>query len=710
MAVSMDFTISKYKNKIPKQVLSTFEKENISELRPPQAMAIDGGLFEDKDLLISSPTASGKTLIAEMSIVNNILNNKGKAVYLCPLRSLAYEKYEHFRSKYNTFKTAISIGDYDSRDSFLHEYDLVITSNEKLDSLLRHGAEWLKQVKSVVIDEIHLINDSHRGHTLEVLTTRLRLLLPDAQFIYLSATVNNSDELSQWLNSKLIKSNYRPVELSHGTLMGNRIDFHKGASVEMPNEEPAISVLTDTINLNKQCIYFVNSRRNAQSLAVKLSNSTKMNSVELDKLSNLILNALETPTEQCEKLANVVKKGVAFHHAGLVMKQRTLIEDSFKKGIIKSICATPTLAMGVNLPAFRVIIKDLKRYSSFGLDWIPVLEYHQIAGRAGRPSYDSEGQVITFSKNEAEKQEILERYIEGEIENIYSKLSAENFLRTHVLALISDLFVRTEDELFDFFKKTFWSFQYSFEDGLIFKLKRVLHELETWKFIEFKNEKYICTPTGKRVSELYLDPLSASRIIDSFKNVKDTETSEMSFLQLICSCLEMWPLLAVYPRHYPELTAKISEYVHYLLIPEPNPFDQDHETYLKSFRTSLLFMDWISELSYDNINKKYRVPPGILHNMLLNSDWLLYSIYELAKIQGLKGKLSEISELRTRIKYGIKRELLELISLRGIGRVRARKLYNNKIQTISDIQLTELSVLSAILGQKTADEVLKQVK
>ncbi len=697
---------------IPKDILECLEKEGISELRPPQVMAIHSGLFESENLMISAPTASGKTLIAEMAVLNNIVNKGGKAVYLCPLRALASEKYEEFQTKYKNIKTVLSIGDFDSRDSYLHEYDLIVTSNEKLDSLLRHGIDWIRKVKVVIVDEVHLINEIERGPTLEVLITRLKLLLPAAQFIYLSATVKNSEELSLWLDAKLVKSDYRPVELKHGTLLKDTLHFNDGKAVKMPDEEPETSILYSTLDMNKQCIYFLSSRRNAESLATKLSNHTKLKSdekIELEKLSKLILHALESSTEQCEKLSSLVKNGVAFHHAGLVMKQRTVIESAFKKGLIKCICATPTLALGVNLPAFRVVVRDLKRFSNFGMDWISTLEYHQMAGRAGRPAFDKEGQVITISKTEAEMEEIVERFVNGEIEELYSKLSAEDVLRRHVLALITDLFVRTEEDLVKFFKKTFWSFQYSFDEGLNLKLKRVLHELESWGFVKYNNNSYYSTPIGRRISELYIDPLSAHTIIDAFDNMRGSLTNEVSFLHLISTCIEMRPLVSVAPKHYPEISAQLSEYGHYLALEEPNPYDIEYEKYVQSFRTAMMFYEWIGENDYEYLDKKYNIPPGILHNMLLNSEWLLHSIYELAKVYDLKEKLPEISELQLRMKHGVKRELLELISLRGIGRVRARKLFNNKIKGIADVKNADFNVLSAILGQKIAEKVRAQL-
>jgi helicase len=215
--------IEKYKDKIPEKVYSQISSRFI-ELRPAQYKAIDKGLFEDKNLLICTPTASGKTLVAELAILNAIIHDKGKCVYIVPLRALAAEKYTEFSKRYS-FKTAISSGDIDSNDSWLERYDLIITTSEKFDSLIRHHTPWLNQIKVVIIDEIHMLNDPSRGPTLEVLLTILRKLLSRMQIIGLSATIGNPQELAKWLNAELILDNWRPVRLDQGVFFQGKIEF-----------------------------------------------------------------------------------------------------------------------------------------------------------------------------------------------------------------------------------------------------------------------------------------------------------------------------------------------------------------------------------------------------------------------------------------------------------------------------------------------------
>jgi helicase len=217
--------ISDIKENIHEKLFDVLEKE-ISELRPCQEKAIKAGLLEGKNLLVCTPTASGKTLIAEIAALETILKKKRIAVYVAPLKALANEKYKEFSRKYSHIcKTALSIGDLDKADPYLAKYDLIIMTSEKFDSLIRHNCTWLSDVKLIIADEIHLLNDPGRGPTLEIVITMLRKLIKDLQIIALSATIGNPEELADWLDAELVIDNWRPVELKKGVMVNNEIEF-----------------------------------------------------------------------------------------------------------------------------------------------------------------------------------------------------------------------------------------------------------------------------------------------------------------------------------------------------------------------------------------------------------------------------------------------------------------------------------------------------
>jgi helicase len=211
---------------IPKEAIESMSKRNISKFLPAQIKAIEAGLLENKNLLICTPTASGKTLIAEIAITKTVVEKRGKAIYLVPLKALAEEKYKELQELYPSIKIAISIGDTDSADNYLERYDLIIMTSEKLDSVIRHNPVWFHEIKLVVVDEIHLLHDNSRGPTLEIVITILKEILKEVRIIGLSATIGNPKELAEWLKAELVIDNWRPVELKKGIRYDGKTEFY----------------------------------------------------------------------------------------------------------------------------------------------------------------------------------------------------------------------------------------------------------------------------------------------------------------------------------------------------------------------------------------------------------------------------------------------------------------------------------------------------
>jgi helicase len=491
--------------------------------------------------------------------------------------------------------------------------------------------------------------------------------------------------------------------------------------IDSITSDSTINLALDTIKIKKQALIFTNTKRSAEKTAEEISNKIKESSKELEELSEQILHVLSRPTKQCKRLANCIKKGIAFHHAGLTHKQKELIEDNFRKGLIKIIACTPTLAFGLDLPAFRAIMKDLRRYGHHGLQWIPTLEYLQMAGRAGRPKFDKYGEAIAVVSTEGVKKEIIERYIKGKPEEIFSKLAVEPVLRTYVLSLIATGFVKTEKDMIKFFSKTFWAFQYQDMSKLSSIIRRMLGLLEEYEFIissekeEFEsaadmyNYSYEATLIGKRVAELYIDPLTAHYLIESIKKSPKKDINEISFLQIISHTLEIRPMLRVRTKEYDIIQEELVKQSDYLLENEPPMYDPDYDDFLNSIKTALFFRDWINEKDEEYLLETYNIRPGEIRVKLSLADWLLYASEELTRMLKLKEIIKEIIKLRLRLKHGIKEELLPLIKLENVGRVRARKLFNAGIKDIGGIKKAKIADLTQLLGAKVALKIKEQV-
>ncbi|MBU5682252.1 MAG: DEAD/DEAH box helicase [Candidatus Aenigmarchaeota archaeon] len=686
--------------KIDSSIINSLKQKGINELYEYQKECLK---FIDSSYIISAPTNSGKTLLTILSIAKELEKNN-KVVYCVPLVALANEKFEEFKNIFKNYKVAISVGDYDSADDFLIYYDIIITTYEKLDSLIRHEANWISQVGLIIIDEIHLLNDFHRGPTLEFLIMKIKKIIPNIKIIGLSATIKNVEEIANWLNINFYKTDFRPVNLYEGVLLNNYIYLNNYKKIKL--KENGIEGLIKTLlDKDKQILIFCSTRKEAENLAKKLSEITKKYVREdLTHFSKEILNALEVPTEQCRKLSELLKNGIAFHHAGLVYKQRKIIEDLFRNKKIRVLVSTTTLSMGLNLPSFCVLIANYQRFESGKKEFISNIEYKQMVGRAGRVPYDKFGIGLLFAKTKAEAKMLFKRYIFGDLEEIISKIGNEVILRSQILSLISSNFVKDEKELVEFLKTSFFYYQTKNKKFLETKSKEIIKLLKNWKFIEEKEKELRATRIGKRVSELYIDPLSAKILINGIQKINE-ETKEILIFQLISSTTEMKFLVNVRDKEYEKLLNFYYSNLGKFLIEIPNEFDLEFEYFLPTFKLSLILDSWINEKNEDEILKEFKITPGELRGILEIADWMLYSLHELALLLGKLEILKKIKKLRIRVKYGIKEELIPLIRIEGIGKARARKLYNYGIRTIEQLRKIPLATLSLILGPKTAEKV-----
>jgi len=686
------------------RIVEILKGQGIEELYPPQADAIGPALLGE-NLVLAIPTASGKSLVAYLAIIASVLRG-GKALYIVPLRALASEKYEDLKEFERIgIKVGMSVGDYDSPDPSLEKFDVIVATSERADSLLRHRINWLQQLTVVVADEVHLINDADRGPTLEVTLAKLRQVNPKAQVLALSATIKNSDQLAKWLEAEHVKSDWRPVPLKEGVYHDRLIHFADRSVQEVKGGEDDISGLVgDIMASGGQALVFVSTRRSTEALAKALGQQVKdkLNEKQRDQLAKIadsLAAAQEEPTSMGARLAKSIGNGVAFHNAGLTNAQRAIVEKEFKRGRIAAIVATPTLANGINLPARRVIIRDLNRFDvNFGLSPIPVLEIKQMCGRAGRPKYDKYGEAILFAKDIDEIDEVIEQYFLSEPEAIESKLGSEPALRMHVLASVATGHVNTEDDLFAFFNRTFFAFT-----GDIYqihgKIREVLDFLAKEDFITRKDGFLKATFFGKRTSDLYIDPLSAVKLRDALRESRD---DAVYHLWTICTTPDM-PKLYLRRGDYAWVEQKIEEAD--LIFPV-----EDYDFFLAEVKTASLLGDWIMERTEEEVTKKFGIGPGDVRRMTDQAEWLLYSMAELGKIFNKK-KVRGLTRLTIQVQYGVKEELIELISLRGVGRVRGRALFQRGYKTLRDLQKANPNDLARIptIGPMLAVKIKEQV-
>lgn len=383
---------------VPTQVHKILETAGI-EPRGIQAEAIESGLIDGQSILVCSPTGSGKTLVGEIGLLRAV-SSGNHGLYMTPLRALADQIFETLRARYTSqgLRIGISTGDFQSDGSDFADYDILVTTYERADSLLRHKSSWMEQLSTVVVDEIQTISDGRRGARLESVIIRLHRLIDNLQIIALSATIGMPEQLADWLQCRLVESNERPVPLLCNVII-------------RPNREEAVlKYVMTTVQKDGQVLIFHRTRRDAEAEARRLAEHVGKQ-LTADEREYLLteLDSLEHWDAHIPKdLRSLLHHGIAYHHAGLGLSARKLVEILFKNGRIRAVSATTTLSSGMNLPARTVVIANPRSPIDHRLV-LPPNQIHQMLGRAGRPGMDSRGYGVVIADSRGQADEIVQR-------------------------------------------------------------------------------------------------------------------------------------------------------------------------------------------------------------------------------------------------------------------------------------------------------------
>ncbi|TKX74931.1 DEAD/DEAH box helicase [Halorubrum sp. GN11_10-6_MGM] len=653
-------------------VVDHFAERGVRELYPPQRAAVDAGVCEGADVVAAVPTASGKTLVAQLAL----LTADGPGLYVCPLRALAREKYETFAALPGV-DVGISTGDFDATGEALAGNDVVVATSEKVDSAIRNGASWVDELACVVVDEIHLLGAERRGPTLEVTLSTLRRRNPDLQTVALSATVDNPEAIADWLDAALVESEWRPVDLRTGVAVAGEVAFDDGTSLsvdvaddadsaagagsdldadrdgpdaESDPTEVTAALVADAVADGGQCLAFVRSRREAVDLAERLAEEGL--AAELG-VEDAAAAAAEQATDvdgtlTGRQLADCLRAGVAFHHAGLRSGHRAVVESAFRERNVACICATPTLAAGVNVPARRVVVRDQRRYGEGGMSWIPTLEVHQMCGRAGRPGLDPHGEAVLVADADT-RAEVRERYVEGEPEAVESQLADPGALRTHVLAAIATEFAATESEILDVFEGTFYAREAG-AGGLADAVAVAVDDLVAAGMVARETggiEEYrlVATAVGETTSKQYVRPETGERIVAGLRTAADlSDATTLTAFEVICDTPDMQDTYLGNAERAEIYQFARTNAAHLTTdMTEPDDF----EGWLESVKTARILDEWIGGATVEELVERYRIGPGDLDSRVERAEWLLSAAEALGETTGVR--VPAVSRARSRL-------------------------------------------------------------
>lgn len=665
----------------------------IKEFNPAQKAVIESGYLEDKsNYIISIPTASGKTVLGILPALKTILNG-GKAVYAAPLLSIQNEKVKEFKA---FEEHGIKVGKHPSNS------DLSVMVFESFDALTRFSWNVLREVDTLIIDEFHMIGEYSRGPTLESAITRAKIINPSLRIIALSATLKNIDEIEQWLDGKTVEHDYRPVPLNKEVLDAEMFNTKNKNDV-------IVKIVEKAIEDNSQALSFVSTRRFTESLATYVAKKIDKKTTKeqkhkfkqvADKLLEVPKKKGSLPTTTCLKLAEAAEKGVVFHHAGLFNEQKEIIEEEFRNGNILMITATPSLMYGVNLPSKYVVIRDHTRWTSNGPASIPVFDYEQMSGRAGRPQYDDVGYSYLVAKTMDEAFDLEARYIDGEIELTNSKLiDNKDAIYKQIIAQIASSLSKNLDDLNDFFGKTLYGFQMKnnpsmsmfAQDSLNWELESALEFLLQNGIIRATPEGLKTTDFGNLIAKSNYAVETAVKIKEYVSTMEKLNTAEMIYALAETPDL---PLISFKGRKSKDpVRDKLSE-CGLFAVDIGNPE-----------ATAVSLIEWIDERNEYEIENAYNVYSASTRRSAYEASRLVKFAKNTLEVLGNYSNLKDMDYLSARLYYGVKEDIIPLVvGVKRLGRKRARLLMKTFGDNLSEASEKDLQKVEGI-GPKLAGKV-----
>lgn len=665
----------------------------IKEFNPAQKAVIESGYLEDKsNYIISIPTASGKTVLGILPALKTILNG-GKAIYAAPLLSIQNEKVKEFKA---FEEHGIKVGKHPSHS------DLSVMVFESFDALTRFSWNVLREVDTLIIDEFHMIGEYSRGPTLESAITRAKIINPSLRIIALSATLKNIDEIEQWLDGKTVEHNYRPVPLNKEVLDAEMFNTKNKNDV-------IVKIVEKAIEDNSQALSFVSTRRFTESLATYVAKkidkkTTKEQKQKFKQVADKLLEVPKKkgslPTTTCLKLAEAAEKGVVFHHAGLFNEQKEIIEDEFRKGNILMITATPSLMYGVNLPSKYVVIRDHTRWTSNGPASIPVFDYEQMSGRAGRPQYDDVGYSYLVAKTMDEAFDLEARYVNGEIELTNSKLiDNKDAIYKQIIAQIASSLSKNLDDLNDFFGKTLYGFQMKNNPSMsMFAQDSLNWELESALEFLLQNGIIRATPEGLKTTDFGNLIAKSNYAVETAVKIKEyvSTMEKLNPAEMIYALAETpdLPLISFKGRKSKDpVRDKLSE-CGLFAVDIGNPE-----------ATAVSLIEWIDERNEYEIENAYNVYSASTRRSAYEASRLVKFAKNTLEVLGNYSNLKDMDYLSARLYYGVKEDIIPLVvGVKRLGRKRARLLMKTFGDNLSEASEKELQKVEGI-GPKLAGKV-----
>ncbi|KAI1308683.1 DNA polymerase theta [Halotydeus destructor] len=740
---------------LPDSAVDFYLRKKVSRMFPWQRECLrQDGVLSGRNLIFSAPTSAGKTLVADILIMKQVLERKKKVLVILPYVSLSREKMSSLKEMLRDSEVRVGgfMGSHSTTGGF-DATDVAICTIEKANNyLLRLLQEKrLDILGAIIVDEIHLLGDPSRGYLLELLLSKVlfvgKSLEQHIQIVGMSATLPNLDLLGKWLDAIVYQTDFRPVPLTEKIKFGNKLYRTDNMNQELTDRENSLPVVDKrfspekaeveyitfltlkTVAQGNGVLIFFNNKLGTENLASDISNTIaqiregkkgtnsqeKINrALNEQSIADLIEQLRSCPVREDKMLSRLISNGIAYHHAGLCYEQKEIIEDGFKKNILKVIVATSTLSSGVNLPARRVIVKS----PAFGHNkMMDVLTYRQMIGRAGRMGIDDEGDSILIAKKSEE--ELAKQLVKAELPMISSSLRLDDdsdyipdSLQRAILEAIVTGLTSTVDEVVSFLNCTLMATALDIENhgsSRAAVAEKVLSYLSECHFVtSSQNEKtqsqqYSASQLGQGVVSSSLSPNDGIRLLQELKlarkgfvlntdlqilyhvippsYAKHIKVRKATYLKLLDKfqydtefepCRNVAEML-IGEHWYGNIMNFTGEYL-------PNQVAK-YDVYRRLY-VALALQDVIQEYSIDEVATKYEIGRAELQGLQERVATFSGMVSTFLSKLGWRNLELLFSNFQSRLAFGVERELIDLMRIPSMTATLARKLYKENYDAV----------------------------
>ncbi|KAF4355301.1 hypothetical protein F8388_026571 [Cannabis sativa] len=766
---------------LPSEICSIYRKKGISKLYQWQVDCLQvDGVLQRRNLVYCASTSAGKSFVAEILMLRRVLSFGKMALLVLPYVSICAEKAEHLEVLLEPLgKHVRSYYGNQGGGTLPKDTSVAVCTIEKANSLLNRLLEEgrLSEIGIIVIDELHMVGDRNRGYLLELMLTKLRYAAGEGnsggssgessgtssgkqdpahgmQIVGMSATMPNVGAVADWLQAALYQTDFRPVPLEEYIKVGNTIynknmdivrTISKAADLGGKDPDHVVELCNEVVQEGHSVLIFCSSRKGCESTAKHISKflrSSKVSSQNSDAEYADITSAIDAlrrcPVGLDPVLEETLPFGIAYHHAGLTVEEREVVETCYRKGLIRVLTATSTLAAGVNLPARRVIFRQPK----IGRDFIDGTRYKQMSGRAGRTGIDTKGESVLICKPEEIKR--ISGLLNESCPPLHSCLSEDmNGMIHAILEVVAGGIVQTAKDIHRYVRCTLLNSTKPFQD-VVKSAQESLRWLCHMKFLEWNEDTklYSTTPLGRASFGSSLSPEESLIVLDDLTRAREgfVLASDLHLVYLVTPInVDVEPNWELYYERFMQLSPLDQSVGHRVGVAEPflmrmahgapirtskpkentsglrskgqNQLGITNNTLLsddqalrvcKRFYVALILSRLVQEAPVPEVCEAFKVARGMVQALQENAGRFASMVTVFCERLGWQDLEGLVGKFQNRVSFGVRAEIVELTTIPYVKGSRARALYKAGLRTPLSIAEASVAEIVKALFEKSS--------